>query len=142
MSEGFLNPDADERRALLRKIRTIALLGLSPKPERPSYRVASQLQSFGYRVIPVRPGIDTLLGERVYPAITDIGEPIDLVNVFRRSEYLPQIVDECLACGVPALWAQLGISDDQAAARARDGGMTVVMDRCIAADYRELMAQP
>lgn len=142
MSDGFLNPNADERRALLLKIRTIALLGISPKSERPSYRVASQLQSFGYRVIPVRPGIDTLLGERVYAGIMDIGEPIDLVNVFRRSQYLPQIVDECLARGVPALWAQRGIVDAGAALRARDAGMTVVMDRCIAADYRELLAPP
>lgn len=140
MSDKFLNPDAEERRALLKKIRTIAVLGLSPKPERPSYRVASQLQSFGYRVILVRPGIDTLLGERVYANIIDIDEPIDLVNVFRRSEYLPQIVEECLARGVPALWAQLGIVDQEAAARARNGGMTVIMDRCIAIDYRELMA--
>lgn len=140
MSGEFFNPNVDERRALLKKIRTIAVLGLSPKPERPSYRVASQLQSFGYRVIPVRPGIDTLLGERVYANITDIAEPIDLVNVFRRTEYLPQIVDECLARGIPALWAQLGIVHQEAAARARDGGMTVVMDRCIAVDYRELMA--
>lgn len=140
MSDKFLNPDPEERRALLKKIRTIAVLGLSPKPERPSYRVASQLQSFGYRVIPVRPCIDTLLGERVYANIIDIDEPIDLVNVFRRSEYLPQIVEECLARGVPALWAQLGIVDQEAAARARNGGMTVIMDRCIAIDYRELMA--
>lgn len=142
MSEDFFNPNADERRTLLQKIRTIAVLGLSPKPERPSYRVASQLQSFGYRVIPVRPGVDTLLGERTYANIIDIAEPIDLVSVFRRSEYLPQIVDECLARGVPALWAQLGIANTEAALRARDGGMTVVMDRCIAVDYQELMATP
>ena len=140
MSGAFVNPDSSERRALLEKIRTIAVLGLSPKAERPSYRVAAQLQSFGYRIIPVRPGIDTLLGERVYANIIDITESIDLVNVFRRSEYLPQIVDECLARGVPALWTQLGIVDEQAAARARDGGMVVVMDRCIAVDHRELMA--
>lgn len=140
MSNALVNPNADERRALLKKIRTIAVLGLSPKPERPSYRVASQLQSFGYRVIPVRPGIDTLLGERVYTNIISISEPVDLVNVFRRAEYLPQIIEECLARGVPALWAQLGIVHPDAAARARHGGMTVIMDRCIAVDYRELMA--
>lgn len=142
MNDSFLNPNADERRTLLKKIRTIAVLGLSPKPERPSYRVASQLQSFGYRVIPVRPGIDTLLGERVYANILGIGEPIDLVNVFRPSEYLPQIIDECLTGGFPALWAQLRITNAEAALRPRAGGMTIVMDRCIAVDYRELMATP
>lgn len=140
MSMDFANPDAAERRALLKKAHTIAVLGLSPKPERPSHRVALQLQSFGYKIIPVRPGINTLLGERVYADIMDVAEPIDLVNVFRRSEYLPSIVAACLARGVPALWAQLGISHAQAAARAREGGMMVVMDRCIAVDYRELMA--
>lgn len=140
MSTAFANPDAAERRALLKKVHTIAVLGLSPKPERPSHRVALQLQSFGYKIIPVRPGINTLLGERVYADIMDVAEPIDLVNVFRRSEYLPSIVQACLARGVPALWAQLGILHAQAAARAREGGMMVVMDRCIAVDYRELMA--
>lgn len=140
MTADFANPGAAERRALLKKVHTIAVLGLSPKPERPSHRVALQLQSFGYKIIPVRPGINTLLGERVYADIMDVAEPIDLVNVFRRSEYLPSIVAACLARDVPALWAQLGISHAQAAARAREGGMMVVMDRCIAVDYRELMA--
>lgn len=140
MTSEFKNPDAESRRALLKKVKTIAVIGLSPKPERPSHQVAAQLQSYGYRIIPIRPKIETLLGERAFADIMDVAEQIDLVNVFRRSEYLPGIVDACLQRGIRAIWTQLGIVHVEAAARACDAGTTVVMDRCIAVDYQALMA--
>ena len=137
----FKNPGAEERRALLERVETIAVVGLSPKPERPSHRIARDLQRYGYRIVPIRPAIDRLLGEQVYASIIDVPETvqIDLVNVFRRSEYLAEIVDACLARKINALWAQLGIHDEDAALRAQAAGMTVITDRCISVDYRELL---
>lgn len=138
----FANPPAEARRALLERVKTIAVVGLSPKPERPSHRIARELQSYGYRIVPIRPAIDTLLGERVYANIIDVPAAvrIDLVNVFRRAEYLPGIVDACIARTIGALWAQLGIHHEDAALRAQAAGMTVITDRCIGVDYRDLLA--
>lgn len=137
----FVNPPAEVRKALLERVRTIAVIGLSPKPQRPSHRVARELQSYGYRIVPIRPAVDVLLGERVYANIMDVPDTIqiDLVNVFRGSEYLPEIVAACLARKIGALWAQLGIHDEDAAQRAQAAGMTVITDRCIAVDYRDLL---
>jgi predicted CoA-binding protein len=135
----FQNPPAAEIRELLRRVRTIAVVGLSPKPGRPSHGVSEAMQRFGYRIVPVRPAVAEVLGERAYASLADLPFPVDLVNVFRAAEHIPEVVDECLAIGAPALWIQEGIVHDEAAARARAAGLTVVMDRCIYKDYLALM---
>jgi len=131
----FINPPAEALRALLKQTRNIAVVGLSPKPDRPSYAVAQAMQGFGYRILPVRPATAEVLGEKAYARLADVPEPIDLVDVFRAAEHLDAIVDECLALGIPAIWIQEGIVNPEAAQRALDAGMTVVMDRCIYKDY-------
>jgi len=134
----FENPADEAVKALLSSVKTIAVLGLSPKPERPSHGVARVLQRFGYRIVPVRPGVREVLGEPAYARLADIPFPVDLVNVFREAAALPGIVDECLAIGAPAIWIQEGIVHDAAAARARAAGLVVVMDRCIYKDILRL----
>ncbi|MDP1536158.1 MAG: CoA-binding protein [Burkholderiales bacterium] len=133
----FENPDAAARCALLKKVRTIAVVGLSPNAARPSHGVAKSMQGYGFRVIPVHPVAQEILGEKVYPALADIPQPVDLVDVFRSAEFIDGVVDECLALGLKAIWIQEGIINEAAAARAQAGGMTVVMDRCIYRDYRD-----
>jgi hypothetical protein len=135
----FANPDDDVLRALLKSVKTIAVVGLSPQPARPSYRVAQAMQRYGYRIVPVRPLVDTVLGEKAYASLADIPFAVDLVNVFRAAEHVPAIVDQCLALHLPAIWIQEGIVIDAAARAAQAGGMTVVMDRCIFKDYVRLM---
>ena len=135
----FANPDDDALRALLKSVKTIAVVGLSPQPARPSYRVAQAMQRYGYRIVPVRPLVDTVLGEKAYASLADIPFAVDLVDVFRAPEHVPAIVDQCLALHLPAIWIQEGIVVDAAAREAQAGGMTVVMDRCILKDYVRLM---
>ena len=125
------NPDAAARCALLRRAKTIAVVGLSPNPARPSHGVAAAMQGFGFRVIPVHPAAQQILGEKAYARLADIPEPVDLVDVFRQAQFIDGVVDECIALGVKALWIQEGIVNEPAAARAREAGMFVVMDRCI-----------
>jgi predicted CoA-binding protein len=127
----FENPDDAALRALLTSVKTIAVVGLSPQPERPSYRVAQAMQRYGYRIVPVRPGIGEVLGEKAYPSLADIPFKVDLVDVFRAAEHVPAIVEQALALHLPAIWIQEGIVHDAAAQRAQAGGMTVVMDRCL-----------
>ena len=127
----FENPDDAALRTLLRTVKTIAVVGLSPQPERPSYRVAQSMQRYGYRIVPVRPGIGEVLGEKAYPSLADIPFKVDLVDVFRAAEHVPAIVEQALALHLPAIWIQEGIVHDAAAQRAQAGGMTVVMDRCL-----------
>ena len=135
----FANPDDDVLRALLKSVKTIAVVGLSPQPARPSYRVAQAMQRYGYRIVPVRPLVDTVLGEKAYASLADIPFAVDLVDVFRAAEHMPAIVDQCLALHLPAIWIQEGIVVDAAARAAQAGDMTVVMDRCILKDYVRLM---
>jgi predicted CoA-binding protein len=135
----FQNPTPDEIRALLREVKTIAVLGLSDNPARPSWRVAQAMQGFGYTIIPVRPGQSEVLGEKAYARLADLPETPDLVDVFRAPEHVPGIVDECIARGVRKLWLQEGVVNEQAAAEARAAGITVVMDRCIWKEYVALM---
>lgn len=135
----FPNPSSGEIRDLLGRIKTIAVVGLSPKPGRPSYGVSQAMQRFGYRIVPVRPAVAEVLGEKAYASLAEIPFPVDLVDVFRAAEHIPGLVDECLAIGVPALWIQEGIVHEEAAGRARAAGLTVVMDRCIYKDYMALM---
>jgi hypothetical protein len=135
----FENPSDEARRALLQRVKTIAVVGLSPKPGRPSYFVAKAMQDFGYEIIPVRPAVAEVLGKKAYASLADVPGPIDLVDVFRAAEYIDAIVDECIALKVPAIWIQEGIVNKEAAKRAQEAGIMVVMDRCIYKDYVELM---
>jgi uncharacterized protein len=134
----FRNPDDDALRTLLKSVRTIAVVGLSPQPARPSYRVAQAMQHYGYRIVPVRPLVDEVLGEQAYASLADIPFGVDLVDVFRAAEHVPAIVEQCLALHLPAIWIQEGIVHDDAALQAQTGGMTVVMDRCLLKDYVRL----
>jgi len=110
-------------------------VGLSPNPARPSHGVARALQGFGFTVVPVRPGVREVLGEKAYARLSEVPGPIDLVDVFRNPVFVDAIVDECLQLGLKAIWLQDGVVNEPAAKRARAGGMTVVMDRCIYRDY-------
>jgi hypothetical protein len=136
----FQNPSPDQIRALLQQVKTIAVVGLSPKPDRPSFGVSRAMQGFGYRIVPVRPAVSEVLGEKAYARLTDIPFPVDLVNVFRESAAVPGVVEETLAMGAPALWIQEGIVHDAAAETARAAGLTVVMNRCIWKEYMALLA--
>lgn len=133
--EQFRNPSDDAIQALLKRVHTIAVVGLSPQPNRPSYLVASNLQRFGYRIIPVRPAVEAVLGEKAYARLAEIPEKIDMVDVFRAPEHVNAIVDECIALGIKAIWLQDGVVNEPAALRAQAAGMTVVMDRCAYRDY-------
>ena len=140
MAAVFANPDDDALRALLARVRSVAVVGLSPNAARPSHRIAKRLQEWGYRVIPVRPAVAEVLGERAYARLSDLPERVDLVDVFRAAADIGPVVEECIALGLPAIWIQQGIVNIPAAERAQAAGMTVVMDRCIAVDRRRLMA--
>lgn len=136
-------PTPAEMRDLLRGARTIAVVGLSPKPERDSHRVASYLKRHGYTIVPVNPGHPQLLGERCYPRLAAIpaATSLDIVNLFRRSSEVGPHVDEAIACGARAIWMQVGIADEAAARRARASGLLVVMDRCIMVDHAALIGR-
>src|SRR5574337_1437373 len=136
----FRNPPPEQIRALLQRVRRIAVVGLSPNPARPSYGVARSLQQFGYQIVPVRPAVDEVLGEKAYPDLRSVPGPVDLVDVFRAPEHVDGIVDDCIALHVPALWLQEGVVNAPAAERARQAGIMVVMDRCIYKDYRALLS--
>lgn len=116
---------------ILRTARTIATVGLSDDTSKPAHTVPAYLQSQGYRVIPVNPTIETALGEKAYASLSDVPEPIDVVQIFRRSDQVGPIVDEAIQVGAKAVWMQIGISDEEAAARARAAGLDVVMNQCM-----------
>lgn len=136
----FNNPDAVAIKALLQRVHSIAVVGLSPQPNRPSHNVARHMQQFGFRVVPVRPKVAEVLGEKAYASLTELPFRVDLVNVFRAAEHVPQIVEQCIQIGCPAIWIQQGIVNQEAAQRARQAGLDVVMNRCIYLDYLQLMA--
>ncbi|MCO5096480.1 MAG: CoA-binding protein [Rhodocyclaceae bacterium] len=138
----FRNPDPEQICALLREVKTIAVVGLSPNPARPAFRIARALQGFGYRIIPVRPKVAEVLGEQAYASLSEVPEKIDLVDVFRAAEHVGPIVDECLRLGLKRIWLQDGIVNEAAAEKAAAGGMTVVMDRCIWRDLNSLPSAP
>ena len=127
-------------RDILTSVRTIAVVGASPRHERPSHRVMAYLQRRGYRTIPVNPNAagGTINGETVYAKLADVPEPIDMVDVFRRSEMAGVVVDEAIAAGAKVVWMQLGVSDDDAAARAEAQGLKVIMNRCPAIEIPRL----
>jgi len=130
--------EPDKITELLRGARTIAVVGLSDNPLRTSYGVSEYMQSQGYRIIPVNPAIRVSLGEKAYPTLSDIPEKIDIVNVFRRPEYVAEVVDEAIRLKVPAIWMQEGVVHEAAAAKARAAGIFVVMDRCILQEHRKI----
>jgi predicted CoA-binding protein len=115
-------------------MRRVAVVGLSSNPWRPSHSVARYLQSRGYEITPVNPNETEVLGQRAYPSLLDLPEPPEVVDVFRRPEFVPGVVDDALAAGARAIWLQLGVIDYQAARRAREAGLVVVMDRCMAVE--------
>ena len=119
--------------------RTIAVVGLSDDPGKASHGVSAYMQAHGYRILPVNPGIESALGEKSYASLSDLPVKPDVVNVFRLPKYIPAIVDEMLALGLTDLWVQLGIRNDEAAAKAEAGGIRVVMDRCIMVEHRRLL---
>src|SRR3954452_10174603 len=131
----FSNPPDTELKRLLTEATTIAMVGASSNPDKTSHGIMQKLQSVGYRVIPVNPRETEVLGERSYPSLIDVPERIDIVDVFRRSEDTPGIADEAVTIGAKALWLQTGITSEDAAARAKSGGLIVVMDTCIGATH-------
>jgi predicted CoA-binding protein len=134
----FQNPTDDAIRAVLATPRTVAVVGCSPNPERDSHRIAKLLQARGHRVIPVNPGHRSILDTTCYARLRDIPEPVEMVDIFRRSEEVGPIVDEAIEVGARIVWMQLGVIDERAAAAAQAAGLTVVMDRCPAIEYRRL----
>lgn len=137
----FANPPRDEICRMLKSIHIIAMVGLSNKPDRPSFGVARAMQKSGFRIVPVHPLEKEILGETVYKDLESIPFKVDIVDVFRAPEYVPPIVESCIRLGLPRVWLQEGIVAEAAAQRAKDAGMMVVMDRCIWRDYSGLCAQ-
>lgn len=143
----FRNPGTDAIRDLLRRARTLAVVGLSDDPSRPSYGVTRSMAEYGYRILPVNPTLATWEGLPAYASLDDAvaalaaGGRIDIVNVFRRPAQVGRVVDDCVRLGLPALWLQTGIVNEEAAARAAAAGMQVVMDRCIYVDRATLLRE-
>jgi predicted CoA-binding protein len=124
---------------ILRNYHTIAVVGLSDDETRPSYSVSQYMQAAGYRIIPVNPDVDEVLGEKAYPTVAAIPEQVEIVNVFRRAENVPPVVDDAIAAGAKVVWMQSGIWNEAAAEMAREAGLEVVQDRCIRTEHRRLM---
>jgi len=137
----FSNPDEAAIRVLLEKTKRIVIVGLSPKPHRDSHRIAAYLQGQGYEIVPVYPREEEILGQEVYRRVQDVPGPIDLVDVFRRSENLPAVFDDVLASRAAAVWTQLGCVDADGAHLVRDAGLTVVMNRCVMVDHARLLGR-
>ena len=136
------NPSNEEIKNLLREARNVAVVGLSDKSYRTSHAIARALQDFGYRIFPVNPNLTgPVLGEKPYSTVADIEEPVDIVDVFRRSETVPPVAEDAVAAGAKVLWMQSGVVNDAAADHATENGVTVVMDRCIKVDYAALVGR-
>ena len=138
----FSNPEPEQIRQLLQNIHSIAMVGLSPNQSRPSFRVASGMQGLSYRIMPVRPMVAEVLGEKAYPDLASLPELPDIVDVFRAAEHVPAIVESCIQLGIRNLWLQDGIVHEAAARRAMAAGITVVMDRCMWRDAVKLGVRP
>lgn len=137
----YENPSRDAIRNLLQQCNTIAVVGCSDNPERTSYQIAQAMQAKGYRIIPVNPNAERILGETCYPSLVDVPEPIDIVNVFRRSETVVPIAEEAVKIGAKAFWLQQGIVNEEAGRIAEEGGLVVIMDRCIKVEDAILLPQ-
>ena len=130
------SPHSDPITEILRRSKTIAVVGLSCNPLRPSHGVSAYMQSHGYRIIPVNPNIEECLGEKAYRSLFEVPEKIDIVNVFRRSEYVDEVVEQAIQCKVPVVWMQEEVINERAAEKARKASIFVLMDRCILKEHR------
>lgn len=139
----FINPTIDEIKKILNDCKTIAVVGLSPKPKRPSHSVSKAMQGFGYTIIPVRPAVDEVLGEKAFVDLESIPESllakVDMVNVFRAPDKISPIIDACIKLKIPLIWLQDGVVNEAEALRAQAAGIKVVMDRCVYRDYIQLL---
>ncbi|MFD1018322.1 CoA-binding protein [Thalassobacillus hwangdonensis] len=135
----YQNPDQDTIRRVLEESKTIAVVGLSDKAHRTSYQISKVMQEAGYRIIPVNPNVDEVLGEKSYPNLKAIDEPIDLINVFRRSEFLPEIAREAAETDADIFWAQQGVENEEAAKFLKERDFTVIMDMCIKVAHAVLL---
>ncbi|MDO8636909.1 MAG: CoA-binding protein [Dehalococcoidia bacterium] len=126
---------------ILNKYRTVAMVGLSNNPDKPSYQVAEYLKANGYRVIPVNPAVSEVQGEKSYPSLAAIPEPVEIVDIFRRSEDIPPIVDAAILVKAKVVWMQLGIENEPAASKARQAGLKVVMNRCMKREHQAIQSQ-
>jgi len=136
-----LERQLEEARVILRRARRIAVVGLSDKPHRPSHGVARYLKDQGYEIVPVNPQVREVLGLRSYPSLRDVPGPVDVVQIFRRPEFVPEVVEEAISVGAWAVWMQEGVRHEAAARRAREAGLRVVMDACMAVVHRLLRAR-
>ncbi|MBU0689196.1 MAG: CoA-binding protein [Gammaproteobacteria bacterium] len=136
----FNNPSPADICRLLRESHTVAVVGLSPNSARPSFNVAKALQGFGHRIVPVRPLVEEVLGEKAFADLESLPFAVDIVDVFRAPEHVPAIVDSCIKLGIKKLWLQDGVVHEEAALRAQQAGITVVMDRCMFRDHSQLCA--
>jgi len=130
------SPQPDPITDLLKRSKTIAVVGLSSNPLRPSYGVSAYMQTNGYRIVPVNPNIKGALGEKAYPSLLDVPEKIDIVNIFRRPEFVEEVVDQAIQLKVPAIWMQEEVVNEKAAHKARQAGIFVLMDRCILKEHK------
>ena len=141
MNESAATPE--EITAILQDYKVVAVVGVSPKPERPSFQVAHYLKEHGYRMVPVNPGQKEILGEKCYPSLKDIPFPVEIVDIFRNVEAIPAIVDEAIEVGAKVVWMQLGLAEPVSARKAREAGLKVVMDRCMKIEHsRMAQAEP
>jgi predicted CoA-binding protein len=129
------NPGDEEIKAILKDNQVIAVVGLSPKPDRDSHQVAKYLQEHGYRIVPVRPKAEEILGEKAYASLQDIPFPVEVVDIFRKVEAIPGIVEDAIAIGAKVVWMQLGLAENQSAQRAREAGLQVVMNKCMKIEH-------
>lgn len=135
------NPSSKEIRAILKKYKTVAVVGLSPKPQRDSHKVAKYLKENSYRIVPVNPGQKEILGEKCYPNLKSIPFPIDLVDIFRKPEAIPPVVEDAIEIGAKVVWMQLGLAHNQVADKARKAGLQVVMNKCIKIEHINVLKQ-
>ncbi len=135
------NASADEIAGVLKTARAIAVVGLSPKPERPSHQVAAYLRAAGYRIIPVNPNVAEVFGEKSYPALDEVPGQVDVVQIFRRPDAVPEIVEKAVRRGAKTVWMQTGIVNNAAAEAARSAGLHVVMNRCMMAEHQRFTAR-
>ncbi|MFZ5867937.1 MAG: CoA-binding protein [Thermodesulfobacteriota bacterium] len=133
-------PEDKELKKLFEDTKTIAVVGLSDKESRASNRVAAYLKSKGYKIVPVNPGAEEILGEKSYPDLKSIPEPVDVVDVFRRPEFVPEVADAAIEIGAKVLWLQQGITHEEAAKKARAAGLTVIQDACMYQEHSRLAA--
>jgi predicted CoA-binding protein len=134
------NPEDEEIKEILEKNQVIAVVGLSPKPDRDSHKVAKYLQEHGYLIVPVRPKAKEILGEQAYDRLKDIPFPVDVVDIFRNVDAIPGIVDEAIDIGAKVVWMQLGLAENQSAQKAREAGLQVVMNKCLKIEHSRYLA--